>query len=96
MTIIEKKSERKKIAIMGMVKNGEMSIVYALSETERLNDEGKLLDKDYEELAEWLEALLPVDEPEPEPTPEPEVEETPENVEEEPIEDNSEASEETE
>lgn len=58
MTIIEKKSERKKKAIMGMVKNGEMSIVYALSETERLNDEGKLLDNDYEELAEYLESLL--------------------------------------
>ena len=58
MTIIEKKSERKKIAIMGMVKNGEMSIFYALSETERLNDEGKLLDKDYEELAEYLKSLL--------------------------------------
>ena len=64
-TIIEKKSERKKKAIMGMVKNGEMSIVYALSETERLNDEGKLLDADYEELAEYLEELLnPVEEPE--------------------------------
>ena len=58
MTIIEKKSERKKKAIMGMVANGEMSIVYALSETERLNDEGKLLDNDYEELAEYLEGLL--------------------------------------
>lgn len=58
MTIIEKKSERKKKAIIGMVKNGEMSIVFALSETERLNDEGKLLDKDYEELAEYLEGLL--------------------------------------
>lgn len=62
MTIIEKKSERKKKAIIGMVKNGEMSIVFALSETERLNDEGKLLDKDYEELAEYLEGLLEVKE----------------------------------
>lgn len=86
MTIIEKKSERKKKAIMGMAKNGEMSIVYALSETERLNDEGKLLDRDYEELAEWLESLLPVEE---------EVIEEPEQTE-ELIEDNSEASEETE
>lgn len=58
MTIIEKKSQRKKKAIMEMVKNGEMSIAYALSETERLNDEGKLLDNDYEELAEYLENLL--------------------------------------
>ena len=62
MTIIEKKSEGKKKSIMGMVKNGEMSIVYALSETERLNDEGKLLDKDYEELAEYLESLLTLEE----------------------------------
>lgn len=94
MTIIEKKSERKKKAIMEMVKTGEYSVAYALMEAERLNDENKLLDKDYEELAEWLEALLPVDEPEP--TPEPEVEETPENVEEETQEENSEASEENE
>lgn len=90
MTIIEKKSERKKKAIMEMVKTGEYSVAYALIEAERLNDENKLLDKDYEELAEWLEALLPVDEPEPE------VEETPENVEEETQEENSEASEENE
>lgn len=94
MTIIEKKSERKKIAIMGMVENGEMSIFYALSEAERLNDEGKLLDKDYEELAEWLEARLPVVENNS--TLEPEVEEVPENVEEETQEENSEASEENE
>lgn len=58
MTIIEKKSLRKKKAIMNMVKNGEMSIAYALMEAERLNDEGKLLDIDYEELAEYLESLL--------------------------------------
>ena len=90
MTIIEKKSERKKKAIMEMVKTGEYSVAYALIEAERLNDENKLLDKDYEELAEWLEALLPVDEPEPE------VEETPENIEEETQEENSEASEENE
>lgn len=60
-TIIERKSERKKRAIYYMVQNGEMSIAYALSEVERLNDEGKLLDRDYEELAEYLEGLLPVD-----------------------------------
>lgn len=60
-TIIEKKSERKKKAIYYMVQSGEMSVAYALSEIERLNDEGKLLDRDYEELAEYLEGLLPVD-----------------------------------
>lgn len=61
MTILEKKSERKKKAIMLLVQNGEYSIAYALMEAERLNDEGKLLDKDYEELAEWLESLMPVE-----------------------------------
>ncbi len=58
MTIIEKKSERKKKAIMTLVKSGEYSIAYALMLAEQLNDEGKLLDKDYEELAEYLEGLL--------------------------------------
>ena len=66
MTIIEKKSERKKKAIIQLVKNGEMSIAYALMEAERLNDEGKLLDADYEEVAEWLESLLEPEEAEPE------------------------------
>ena len=64
MTIIEKKSERKKIAILNLVKSGEYSIAYALMLAEELNDEGKLLDKDYEELAEYLEGLLTPEEPE--------------------------------
>ena len=54
-----------------MIKTGEMSIAYALMEAERLNDEGKLLDVDYEELAEYLESLL-----------------TPEEIPEEPLEEN--------
>ena len=64
MTIIERKSQRKKKAIMNMIKTGEMSIAYALMEAERLNDEGKLLDVDYEELAEYLESLLTPEVPE--------------------------------
>lgn len=64
MTIIEKKSERKKKAIKLLVDNGEYSIAYALMLAEELNDNGKLLDTDYEELAEYLESLLvPVEEP---------------------------------
>lgn len=63
MTILEKKSERKKKAIMLLVKNSEYSIAYAFMEAERLNDEGKLLDNDYEELAEYLENLLTPVEP---------------------------------
>ena len=79
MTIIEKKSLRKKIAIMNLVKSGEMSIAYALMEAERLNDEGKLLDNDYEELAEYLENLLTPEEPEVNEEP---TEEATENIEE--------------
>ena len=61
-TLIEKKSERKKKALINLVKSGEYTIAYALMEAERLNDEGKLLDNDYEEVAEYLEGLLePVD-----------------------------------
>ena len=63
MTILEKKSERKKKAIMKLVENGEYSIPFAMIEAERLNDEGKLLDNDYEELMEYLESLLEPVEP---------------------------------
>lgn len=58
MTILEKKSNRKKLAILNLVKKGEYSISYALMLTEQLSDEGKLIDSDYEELAEYLESLL--------------------------------------
>ena len=76
MTILEKKSERKKKAIMQLVTNGEYSLPFAMMEAERLNDEGKLLDNDYEELAEWLESLLePVEEEVEEIVEEPVVEE---------------------
>lgn len=69
MTILEKKSERKKKALINLVEKGEYSVAFALMEAERLNDEGKLLDNDYEEVAEYLESLL-----------EPEVEEVEELV----------------
>lgn len=58
MTLIEKKSERKKKAIMLLVESGEYSIAYAMMLAEELNDNGKLLDNDYEELMEWLEEKL--------------------------------------
>lgn len=58
MTIIERKSERKKKAIMMLVESNEYSIAYAMMLAEELNDQGKLLDNDYEELMEWLESLL--------------------------------------
>ena len=66
MNIIEKKSARKKKAIMLLVESGEYSIQFAMIEAERLNDEGKLLNNDYEELMEWLEAKLNPPTPEPE------------------------------
>ena len=58
MTIIEKKSLRKKKSILSLVKKGEYSVAYALMLVEELSDEGKLTDNDYEELAEFLENLL--------------------------------------
>ena len=64
MTIIERKSERKKKAIMMLVESQEYSIAYAMMLAEELNDEGKLLDNDYEELMEWLESLLDPQTPE--------------------------------
>ena len=55
---------------------------HAMIEAERLNDEGKLLDNDYEELAEYLESLLiPVEEETPEEVIEENTEEIPENEE---------------
>lgn len=58
MSIIEKKSLRKKKAIMLLVEDGEYTIPYAMMIAEQLNDEGKLLNNDYEELMEWLEDKL--------------------------------------
>lgn len=58
MTILEKKSLRKKKAIMSLVEKGEYSVAYALMLVEELSDAGKLTDNDYEELAEYLENLL--------------------------------------
>ena len=66
MTLPEKKSLRKKKAIMQLVEAGEYSLAYAMMLAEQLNDDGKLLDNDYEELAEWLEAKLNPPTPEPE------------------------------
>lgn len=66
MSIIEKKSLRKKKAIMMLVESNEYSIAYAMMLAEQLNDETKLLDNDYEELMEWLEAKLNPPTPEPE------------------------------
>lgn len=58
MTVLEKKSLRKKKAIMSLVEKDEYSVAYALMLVEELSDEGKLTDNDYEELAEFLENLL--------------------------------------
>lgn len=66
MSIIEKKSLRKKKAIMMLVESNEYSIAYAMMLAEELNDDGKLLDNDYEELMEWLESKLNPPTPEPE------------------------------
>lgn len=58
MTILEKKSKRKATAIKNLVESGEYSASYGLMIAEELNDTGKLLDVDYEPLAEYLEDLI--------------------------------------
>lgn len=58
MIIVEKSSNRKKVAILELVKNGEYSVAYALSKVEDLHDNNKLIDIDYEEIATYLENLI--------------------------------------
>lgn len=58
MTIVEKSSNRKKVAILELVKNGEYSVAYALNRVEELHDNNKLTDTDYEEVATYLENLI--------------------------------------
>ncbi len=58
MTIVEKSSSRKKLAILELVRDGEYSVAYALSKVEELHDNNKLIDTDYEEVAIYLEELI--------------------------------------
>lgn len=58
MTLREKKSQRKAKAIRYLVDTGEYSPAYGSMEAERLNDEGLILDIDYEPLAEYLDELM--------------------------------------
>lgn len=58
MTILEKKSRNKKIALMDLARNGYYPVSYAMLKADEYNDEGKLLDADYLELIEYLESLL--------------------------------------
>lgn len=64
MTRIEKKSANKKKALIKLAEIGEYSIAFAMMEAERFNDEGKLLDNDYDEVIAYLEELMqPKEEP---------------------------------
>ena len=64
MTMLEKSSKRKANAIRYCVDKGEYSAGYGLDKLETLHDAGKILDVDYEPLAEYLEELMeePVEE----------------------------------
>ena len=81
MTLLEKQSARKCKALKNLVERGDYSPAYALEKLEEYFDKGKVIERDYEELAEYLEDLIdnPVEE---EPSTEPVVEEEPEVVEE--------------
>lgn len=58
MTLIEKKSQRKAKAIRLLVESQEYSIPYALLLAEEMNDDGRLLDADFNDLVYWLEEKL--------------------------------------
>jgi len=81
MTLLEKSSRRKCKALKNLVERGDYSPAYALEKLEEYFDKGKVIERDYEELAEYLEDLIdnPVEE---EPSTEPVVEEEPEVIEE--------------
>ena len=78
MTLLEKQSARKCKALKNMVERGEYSPSYALEKLEDYFDKGKVIETDYEPLAEWLEDLIDnpvVEEPSTEPIEEEIVEE---------------------
>ena len=58
MTLLEKQSKRKCKALKTMVESGEYSPAYALEKLEDYFDRGKVIEEDYEELAEYLEELM--------------------------------------
>lgn len=64
MTLLEKQSARKCKALKNMVDRGEYSPSYALEKLEEYFDKGKVIESDYEPLAEYLEDLIdnPVEE----------------------------------
>jgi len=64
MTDLEKSSRRKAKAIRYLVDKGEYSAGYGLDKVEALHDTGKILNADYEPLAQYLEELMkePVEE----------------------------------
>lgn len=58
MTRIETTSKRKAKALRYLVDSGEYSAQFASHELEEKHDEGKILDADYEPLAEYLDELM--------------------------------------
>lgn len=64
MTLLEKQSARKCKALRNMVDRGDYSPSYALEKLEEYFDKGKVIQSDYEVLAEYLEELIdtPVEE----------------------------------
>ena len=81
MTLLEKQSARKCKALKNMVERGDYSPSYALEKLEDYFDKGKVIESDYEPLAEYLEDLIdnPVEEST-EPIEEEIVEESPEYI----------------
>lgn len=58
MTLLEKQSARKCKALKNLVDRGDYSPSYALEKLEEYFDKGKVIESDYEHLAEYLEELI--------------------------------------
>jgi hypothetical protein len=58
MTLLEKQSARKCKALRNLVDRGDYSPSYALEKLEDYFDKGKVIESDYEPLAEYLEQLI--------------------------------------
>ena len=58
MNILRKHSLRRKRALLHLVISGEYSLGYALYKVEELYDNGKLVDEDYNELADYIDELM--------------------------------------
>lgn len=64
MIVDENRSRRRKISLIDLVNKKKILPSQALNQTEELLDEGKITASDYEEMAEYFESLIHIEQPE--------------------------------